>query len=313
MKCNECPELFSLLRSLIDIKRSPGRFLLLDSASPLLIKGVSESLAGRIKYEELGPVNLPEIPSSFSIEAHWFKGGFPDALTAKSNQEFVDWMDSFIVTFIERDLPDLFDFSFSRITMRNFWVMLAHSNSGIWNAQAFSRSLGIAGPTVNKYLDYLEGAFIIHRLPAYFNNVKKRLIKSPKIYLRDTGLLHRLLRIENPDELHGHSIIGASWEGYVVEQINQTKNKNIDLYYYRTQDGAESDLVLVKANKPIACIEIKYAASPNISKGFFITTEDLKTKENYIIIPSGKSYKIKKNVRVSGLKEFIKKILPGIH
>ena len=303
------PELFAMLRSLIDRHRKAGRFILLGSASPHLVKGVSESLAGRIYNSQLHPINIFECGDTIALKKHWFRGGFPDMLTAKSDSLFAQRMDTFITTFIERDLQSLFGVSFTHSVMRRFWQMLAHSNGSIWNAHAYARSLGVTAPTANRYLDFLEGAFMIHKLPSFYFNVRKRIVKAPKIYVRDTGLMHRLVKLNTFDDLHGHPAIGASWETYVVEQVYQLKHTHIELFYYRTQDGAESDIVLTKAGKPLACIEIKLSNSPALSKGFFQCIKDLKTKQNFVIIPDGESYRKDKGLTVCGLKEFLGKHL----
>lgn len=299
------PGLFAQLRPAIDEYRKPGRFILTGSASTDLIKGVSETLAGRISYIELSPINMAELPEAIPMRKHWFRGGFPGALLARSDMAFHDWMESFIRSYIERDLPMIFGTSFSTVIMRNFWSMLCHYNAGVWNAEVFARSLGITAPTVNRYMDFLEAAFIIHRLPAYFTNVKKRLVKSPKVYIRDTGILHHLMHIQNANKLPGHPIIGASWEGYVVEQLYQLKSRGVELFYYRTQAGAECDVVLVKGMRVLACIEIKYSNTPVVSKGFYQSINDLQPVQKFVIIPNGDSYPLQQSVIVSGFKYFI--------
>jgi uncharacterized protein len=211
------PELFSLLRPLIDQHRIPGRFILLGSASPSLVKGVSESLAGRISYVELTPVGLQELPDGFDRDTHWFRGGFPEALLADNDKEAKEWLDDFIKSYVERDLAYLFGVELVPATLRNFWSMLAHSSGNIWNAETFARSLGITAPTVLRYAGFLEGGYLIRKLQPWFVNAKKRLIKSPKVYIRDTGILHRLLGIPNLADFYGHPAVGASWEGYVIE------------------------------------------------------------------------------------------------
>lgn len=306
------PDLFAMLRSLIDKQRKPGRFLLLGSASPQLVKGVSESLAGRLYSAALHTINIAECAGKFTLKKHWFRGGFPDMLTAKSDVLFAQRMDSFISSFIERDLQNLFGVSFTNSVMRRFWQMLAHSNGSIWNAQEYSRSLSITGPTVSRYLDLLEGAFMIHRLPAFYFNARKRIIKAPKVYLRDTGITHRLLRLHKFEDLHGHPSIGASWETYVIEQIFQLKNNTLDMFYYRTQDGAETDILLAKAGKPLACIEIKLNNTPAVPKGFYECIKDLKTKQNFIITPGSDTYRKSGEITLCSLENFVKTHLPKL-
>lgn len=306
------PELFAMLRSLIDEHRKPGRFLLLGSANPQLMKGVSETLAGRIFYAELYPFGLPEIrlPEK-NMMKHWFRGGFPGSYLAKSQKESTAWLNSFVTTYVEKELNDIFGVSFPRQVIRHFWMMLAHSNASTWNAEVFARSLGITGPTVNKYLDYLEASFMIRRLPAWFYNAKKRIVKAPKVYLADTGILHALCGLNEPESIYGHPIIGASWEGYVIEQVYQQKSLDVDLYYYRTQNGAESDMVIVKNGKPLCCVEIKFSNSPAISQGFYNCIEDLGTKRNFVVTPGSDRYKKQSDIEVIGLYNFLK-LLPNI-
>ncbi|MFQ5641909.1 MAG: ATP-binding protein [bacterium] len=241
------PDLFPVLRGLIDRHKVSGCFIILGSASPELLKQSSETLAGRIAYKELTPFNLAEISSREKMRLHWFRGGFPPAILARTEKYYRTWMRNFIQTYLERDLPML-GLSANPVLMRRLWTMLAHFHGGIWNASTFARSLGITGPPVNRYLKFLEAAFIIHRLPPFSPNLKKRLVKSPKIYLRDSGILHYLAGIADFETLQSHVLIGHSWEGYVIEQIRQVLPEEISLCYYRTQNGTESDLVLVRGN-----------------------------------------------------------------
>jgi predicted AAA+ superfamily ATPase len=306
------PTLFSELRPLIDEYRKPGRFILLGSASPALVKGVSESLAGRISYTELTSVGLLELPSTISQQKHWLRGGFPDALLAKSNVKFRQWTDNFIKSYVERDLELLFGVNLSSTTIQKLWSMLAHVNGSVWNAEIFSRSLGVTAPTVLRYLDYLEGGYLIRRMQPWFVNAKKRLVKSPKVYLRDSGILHHLLKLDSIDEVLGHPIAGTSWEGYVIEQIFQAKPDHLDMYFYRTHDGAECNVVLVKGIIPIACIEIKLTNAPSVSKGFYTSIADLSPKKKFVITPSSEDYPVKDGVIVTSLRQFLVKHLPAI-
>jgi predicted AAA+ superfamily ATPase len=306
------PELFSTLRPLIDEHRVPGRFILLGSASPSLIKGASESLAGRIAYLELNGIGLMELPIKNDYKTNWFRGGFPNALLPDTDEEGRAWLDDFIRSYIERDLNHLFDVNLSPLILRNFWSMLAHSNGNIWNAEVFARSLGISAPTVLRYLSVLEGGYIVRRLSPWFVNAKKRLIKSPKVYIRDTGIVHRLLNIPDFDSLLGHPVAGGSWEGYVIEQIYQQRPHSFDMFFYRTQAGAECDLVLVSGITPIACIEIKLGNTPTVSRGFINCVEDLQPKYKYIITPESGTYTTSHGVVITSLYHFITVLLPGI-
>ncbi|MFW0714291.1 ATP-binding protein [Pedobacter sp. N23S346] len=306
------PELFSLLRPLIDAKRTPGRFILLGSASPELVKGISETLAGRISYNELTPIGLTELPNEITFEQHWFRGGFPESLLSENDQSSKEWLDDFIVSYVERDLAKMFGVELAPKLLRNFWSMLAHLNGNLFNGESFARSLGVSAPTVNRYLDFLEGGYLIRRLQPWFVNAKKRLVKSPKTYVRDTGILHRLLNIPDHNDLYGHPAIGASWEGYVIEQIAQIKTKQTELFFYRTQTGAECDLVIVQGIKPIACIEIKLSNAPTVSKGFVSCMQDLEPLNQYIITPKSETYKTTNGIIVTNLKHFLADILPKI-
>jgi predicted AAA+ superfamily ATPase len=300
------PKLFSQLRSIIDSYRKPGRFILTGSASPDLIKGVSESLAGRIAFNELSPINLTEaLKSKISLQKHWFRGGFPLALTAADDGAFIRWTENFIRTYIERDLSLLFGVKLQEKIIRNFWYMLAANNGGLWNSETYARSLGITGPTVKRYLDFLEGAFLIRQLPSWYVNTTKRLVKVPKVYLRDTGILHVINRVASPKELPLHISVGASWEGYVIEQIFQLKPAHIELYYYRTHHGAECDLLLVNGLKPVLAIEIKYSSTPVLTRGFYTVLDDLKLDEGWVITPHGTAIKINEQVQSSSLEDFL--------
>jgi len=309
----QMPELFTALRPEIDEYRKPGRFLLLGSASPQLVKGVSESLAGRIAYFELPSINLTDaVKSGISQEKHWFRGGFPEALTAKTDAQFLEWADNFFHSYVERDLSSIFGTSLSQNLIQNFWTMLAGNNGSLWNSENYARSLGVTGPTVNRYLDFLEGAFLVTRLMPWSINVKKRIVKSPKVYLRDTGILHYLTHVQKYDDLFGNIIVGASWENYVIEQIRQLLPMQLKPFFYRTHHGAECDLVLVKGVKPMACIEIKLSNSPDVTKGFYECIDDLGSTQNFVITPGSEKFPIKKGIICCSLLHFLTKELPKI-
>jgi len=306
------PALFSVLRPVIDEHRRPGRFILLGSASPMLVKGVSETLAGRIAYTELTPVTTLELPKNISFQQHWLRGGFPEPLLAKTDAAAHQWMQAFIRSYVERDLENLFGVNISSVNMQRLWTMLAHVSGNVWNAETFARSLGVTAPTVLRYVDYLEGGFMVNRLQPWFTNTKKRLVKSPKVYVRDTGLLHTLLNISTTDDLLSHPVAGASWEGYVLAQIAASKSPDLQLYYYRTHDGAECDAVLVKGIKPVACIEIKLSNAPALSKGFLHCIDDLQPKYKLVITPQSETYTAQHGVQITGINSFLKEQLPLI-
>jgi predicted AAA+ superfamily ATPase len=300
------PSLFPLLRALIDQNRRPARFILLGSASPELVRQSSESLAGRIAYSELMPFSLLEVQNiEIQQDTHWFKGGFPDALLAPELKFTRLWLQNFIYTFMEKDIRML-GYDINIPTMDRLLKMLSHLHSTPINVSDVSRSLGISAPTINKYLDLLEGGFILRRLQSYHANFGKRLVKTPKVYIRDTGILHSLANIPSFDALHGHPLIGASWEGYVIEQIYRClEYRTWSFYYYRTQVGAEVDLLLISPAGKMVCIEIKNTNNPKLSKGFYESVADLKPDYQYVITPSSEVYPIGEHIIVCNLLYFL--------
>ncbi len=308
------PELFPILRSVIDKNRKKGKYLLLGSASFEFSKSNSESLAGRIFYVEAHPFNLTELPTNTStIQKHWLRGGFPDAWRAKSSNDAFNWHDGFMRTFIERDLNTLFEASISTPLMFRMWRMLAHYQAQILNTQALAKSLDVSHGTISKYLDFLEASFMLRRLSPYFVNSKKRLVKTPKIYIRDSGVFHYLADIRSSQALQNHPMVGYSWEAYVIEQIIQLLPNNIKPFFYRTQDGAEIDLILVKGMKVVAGIEIKNSAATNISRGLSASIADLSPQKTFIITRGNDPiYPIKKNIWACNLSHFLSIELPKI-
>ncbi|MCF8465279.1 MAG: ATP-binding protein [Flavobacteriales bacterium] len=307
------PQLFPILRSMVDIQRQPARFLLLGSATPDLIRNSSESLAGRISYRELTPFNLTEVDHETRDDMlrHWFRGGFPDAYLAPTDRMTVQWHTSFIQTYVERDLPML-GLDIDRTMIRKLWTMVAHIHGNVLNMSNLGRSLGVTSVTVKKYLAFLEGAFLIRQLQPWYVNLGKRLVKAPKIYVRDTGALHRLLGIASTEALQMHPSLGASWEGYAIEQIIQLLPDDMEPYFYRTHEGAECDLVLIRSGQPVASIEVKYTSAPRTTKGITQSFTDLGTAQNFIITPDTDNYQLTENVRVSKLSEFLTDHLPLI-
>lgn len=302
------PGLFAQLRSLIDERREPARFVLLGSASPSIIKGVSESLAGRVFFTELMPFSLPEIQETVPWRKHWVRGGFPDALAMPDDDLAAEWFESFTRTFVERDLREL-GYNLTSVLFSRLLRMAAHLNGQLLNMSTLANSLDTSAPTLSRYLDLLEGGFLVHRLMPWFSNAGKRLVKSPKLYIRDSGLLHHLLRIRDYDTLLGHPGLGASWEGYVIEQIIRVTQRKWEYYFYRTQHGAEADLVLVRPDGKIYCIEVKFSSAPVIGKGFYQAKEDIQPDYSFAIIPEGQSYPKEGGVRVISLPEFLTKEL----
>jgi len=216
-------------------------------------------------------------------------------------------------SYAERDLSFLFGVGVTASTVKNFWSMLAGTHGSIYNSQNFARALGVSAPTVNKYLDLLEGAYLVRKLPAWFVNTEKRVVKSPKVYIRDSGLLHYFAQVERAEDLPGNIIVGASWEGYVIEEICRKLPSSLQAFYYRTHQGAEADLILVKGLRPVAIIEIKYSLSPSLSKGLYEVIDDLKNPPAFVIMPgSGQPFKDKHQIKFVGLLEFLTKDLHKI-
>ena len=294
------PELFPLLRSMIDKNRKPARFILLGSASPALLRQSSETLAGRIIYFELQPLHYQEVSSTISYQKHWLRGGFPDALLAPNDKATDLWFRGFVQTYIERDLPNL-GLNASPVLMKNMLRMLTNIQGGMLNYVDLSDSLNISQPTVKTYIDFLEAAFLIRRLKPYFANIGKTLVKSPKIFLKDTGILHHLMGIQDFEGLQGNIGLGNSWEGYVIQQIIANLKSDVEPYFYRTKDKSELDLVLVQNTQVKVTIEIKYGNSPNISKGNTIAIADLGAKLNLIVTPQADDYWFRPNLRVCNI------------
>ncbi|MBC7775998.1 MAG: ATP-binding protein [Phycisphaerae bacterium] len=300
------PELFPLLRSLVDQHRVPGRFLILGSASPELLRQSSETLAGRISYLELTPFHVKELPDG-DFKKNWLRGGFPPALFATEEVMAFQWLQDFVITFIERDLPQ-FGLTAPSQTLRTLLQMLTGTHANLLNQSAIANSLDLTIPTIKRYLSYLENAYFIRFLQPWYANVGKRLVKTPKVYFRDSGVLHQLAGISNSNQLLGNQIAGASWEGYVLQQIIANLPSSILPYFYRTKDGSEIDLVLVRGNKPVLAVEIKMSASPSLSKGNRLALSDLGNPPAFIVLPHNVDYPLEEKVRVCGLEYFWKYI-----
>lgn len=296
-KIQRHPELFPALRSLVDAKRRNGRFLALGSASPDLARQASESLAGRIVYHELAPFTLHEFGTRGrdSRMTLWNRGGFPGSLLAGSDSQSFEWREAFIETHLQRDLPAL-GVRIPAAALRRFWEMLAHFHGQLWNASKIAASLGVTAPTAKHYLDTLQDTFMVRQLPPFAANIRKQLVKSPKIYLRDSGLLHALLRIGAVDELLGHPIAGASWEGWVIEQALAAIGGRAGAYFFRTAAGAEIDPVLERSRGRRLAFEIKLASAPTPSRGFRSGISDLKPGAAYVVYPGKERYALGRGV-----------------
>ncbi len=299
------PTLLPLIRWLVDQDRRPARFILMGSLSPDLIKASTETLAGRIAYFELMPFSLLEIEGIKPQTEHWFQGGFPNPLLAPTKAMSKMWLDNFIETFLHRDIRRIR----SNITipaMERLLKVLATGSGSLLNVADLSNSLGIGVNTVKKYLDILEGSFLLRRLQPFYANTTKRLVRSPKIYLRDTGLMHRLIGIHDLEQLQGSIWLGHSWETYVIEEIVRVGGKAFEYSFYRTQSGAEVDLILRGSSGKLVMIEIKYSANAAPSKGFYTAAEDLKPDYQYIIVPDGEAWVRNTSITVCGLLWFLK-------
>lgn len=298
------PQLFPLLRSLIDRKRTTARFVLLGSASPNLLRNSTESLAGRIAYHELTPFSIIEVNELATMKEHWFKGGFPIAFLSKDIARGQKWLENLAYTFVEKDLRGM-GYEVSNQTLTRFIRMLTHIHGNVLNISDLGRSMDVSQPTIKFYLELLQGGYWIELLQPYFANVSKRLVKAPKIYIRDSGLLHTLARVGNFELLLSNTLLGASWEGYVIEEIKRTMGTQWEYYFYRTHNGAECDLIAITQKGEKVCIEIKYSNAPKVSKGFYQSVEDIQPNHKYVIIPDGEKYTIGDGVWVCGLKEFL--------
>jgi uncharacterized protein len=304
------PSLFAELRGIIDADRRPGRFVILGSTSPTLIKASADSLAGRIGYLELSAFNITEL--GFENETTlWNRGGFPLSFLAKTDKASLIWRKNFIKTYIEKDLA-LMGIGAAPQTIERFWRMLASTHANLWNAESIGRSMGLSHQTINRYLDFMEGAFLIRRLPPYSVNIPKRLVKSPKIYLRDSGILHAFKEIEQANQLPNDPAVGASWEGFVIEQIAQAVGGKASLFFYRSHQGAECDLLLERNGIVLAAIEIKYSSAPQITKGFRISIADTQAPKAFIIAKVTESYPVDNKIVVTNLESFLNDELSGL-
>ncbi|MEY3123649.1 MAG: hypothetical protein RLZZ573_169 [Pseudomonadota bacterium] len=293
------PDLFGVLRSLVDAKRTPGRFLILGSAAPALIQHSSETLAGRIEFLELTPLSLHEVNGQGHNAATdlWSRGGYPDCYLARSEAASMRWREAFIRSYLERDIPQL-GIRTNAATLRRFWLMLAHHHGQLWNASTLAGSLGLSAPTMRHYLDILESTFMVRVLQPYSANLGKRLVKSPKVYLRDSGLLHALLNLPDHETLLGHPVLGASWEGWVIEQILSQAPVGSRPYFFRTASGNEIDLLLELPGGKLRAIEIKHAASPKLGKGFNEVLDALQLESGFVIAPVNEPYPATARARV---------------
>lgn len=312
------PDLFRILRGLIDRRKRAGEtaahFLLLGSASRDLLRQSSESLAGRIRYLELKPFSISEIseqdPLEFSPEKLWFRGGYPQSYLAASDHESWNWRSDFVASYIERDIPQL-GIHVSAARMSRFWKMLSHYQGQQINLSALGKSLEVSHTTIRNYLDVLTDLYVVRQLQPWAGNTKKRLVKSPKIYIRDTGILHRLLSISEYDDLLGHPVLGYSWEGFVIENILGVLSDKWRASYYRSSEQTEIDLVLEKSHIEVWGVEIKRSSAPKISAGFHRACKEIKATKKFIVYSGKERFPISGGTEVIGIVDFINLLTQG--
>ena len=293
------PALFETLRVLADRADNPARFLVLGSASPSLVRGISESLAGRVGLVELSGFDLAETGAE-SWRALWLRGGFPRAFLAPHARGSALWRRSFVQTFLERDLPQL-GINVPAETLRRFWTMIAHYHGQVWNAAEFARALGSSEGTARRYLDILTGAFMVRALPPWYANVRKRQVKSPKLYLRDSGLLHTLLTLDTSEEVAGHPKVGASFEGFAIEQLAGAFEAG-GIYFWATHGGAELDLLVMRGGRRYG-FECKLADAPGTTRSMRVALGDLELDHLWVVYPGDEAYPLDKRVSVLPLTD----------
>ena len=281
----QVPDLFKTLRGQIDMRRRKGvrtgQFLLLGSASNVLLHQSAESLAGRVRYIEMPPLLLDEVGSD-RLNDLWLRGGFPDSFQADNDRESLTWREDFLRTYLERDIPALGP-RIPAATLRRFWTMLAHAQGGLLNASALAEGLGVSGQTVGRYLDLLVDLMLVRRLQPWHENVGKRLVRSPKVFVRDSGLVHALLSLGSLESVLGHPVVGGSWEGFCIETLIAAAPRGTEPFFYRTAAGAELDLVLRLRGDAIWAIEVKRTTAPKVSRGFHVAADDIKADRKILV------------------------------
>ena len=288
------PDLFELLRVLVDRPQNAARFLLLGSASPHLVKGASESLAGRIGFIDLSGFDLSEVGAA-ARDRLWLRGGFPRSFLAVDDRASQTWRQDFVRTFLERDIPQL-GITIPAETLRRFWTMIAHYHGQVWNAAQLARSMGTSEVTARRYLDILAGAYVVRILPPWFENIRKRQVKAPKVYIRDSGILHALLQLTTLSDVQAHPKLGASWEGFALEQVVGALQTR-DAYFWATHGGAELDLFVLIAGKRYG-FEFKYADAPGASRSMHVAVEDLSLEHLWVIYPGAQEYALADRISV---------------
>jgi predicted AAA+ superfamily ATPase len=305
---HRAPELFQALRGLIDRgrrrDRTAGRFLLLGSASVDLLRQSGETLAGRIAYLELGPFDALEVPTA-DLDRLWARGGFPSSFLAASEARSFRWRQDFIRTYLERDIPQ-FGVRIPAETLRRLWTMLAHNQGELLNAANLARALGVDAKTIGRYLDLLVDLLLVRRLPPWHANVGKRLVKSPKVYVRDSGLVHALLRLAASEDVLGHPVVGGSWEGFVIESVLAAAPEGADAHFYRTAAGAEIDLVLTLPGGEVWAIEIKRGAAPRLERGFYQACLDLEPARRVVVYGGAERFPLNAHTEAMGLSDLVR-------
>lgn len=304
------PDLFNTLRGQIDRRRRKGfrtgQFLLLGSASDTLLHQSAESLAGRVSYDELTPFGLLETGKD-TLSPLWLRGGFPDSYLAASDGDSLLWREDFIRTYLERDIP-AFGLRIPAETLRRFWTMLAHSQGGLLNAAKLAASLGVSGQTVARYLDLLVDLMLVRRLPPWHANAGKRLVKSPKVYIRDSGLTHVLLNIGSQEDLLGHPVAGGSWEGFCIENLISAAPRGTEASFYRSSAGAEIDLALKLPGGALWAMEVKRTTSPKVSRGFHIASDDLNAEHRVLVYAGDKDVPVGGDARAMPLMDALERL-----
>jgi predicted AAA+ superfamily ATPase len=309
---HRAPTLFEILRGIIDDRRAAGErsghYLLLGSAAIDLMRQASESLAGRVAYVNLEPIDALELPHQVGdTDRLWVRGGFPDSILASNDVASLDWRRDFIRSYLERDVP-MFAPRMPAETIGRLWTMLAHAQGTLLNQAKLASSLGVSSPAVGRYIDLLVDLLLVRRLRPWVGNVGKRLVRTPKVYIRDSGVAHSLLDVETFNDLLGHPIAGPSWEGFVIENLITAAGERRTPYFYRTEDGAEVDLLFERGGKPEIAIEIKRSSAPTLTRGFYAARDILKVKESFLVHSGNDSWPETNGVTAIGLVELMRNL-----
>jgi uncharacterized protein len=306
---HRAPGVFDVLRGIIDDNRQAGQrsgqFLLLGSAALDLMRQSSETLAGRVAYLDIAPLNTAEVtPAGIADNTHWLRGGFPESLLSPDDRQSLDWRRDFIRSYLERDVP-MFAPRLPAETIGRLWTMLAHNQGSVLNQARIASALGVANPTIDRYIDLLVDLQLVRRLRPWGGNLGKRLVKSPKVYVRDSGILHGLLELETLNDLLGHPVCGLSFEGHCIDNLIQAAGSRRVPYFYRTQVGAEIDLVLEQGGKPEIAIEIKRSSAPSPERGFAVACDDLQIGQRYVVYPGTERFPLRHGAQAIGLPELV--------